>query len=69
MHTFFCQDGCDIPIEVWEDSSFVLPFRLSAELNCYGPDLSEMILQKPLVEGTKTKLYLEFEENTEFVLR
>ena len=63
------EDGCDLSMERWLDSSFCLPFKISSELSNYGPDLSERILQAPIVPNGKYSLYLEFENPTTSVLR
>ena len=52
------------------DSSFMLPFKVSSQLETYGPDLSERILQRAIVpHGAKYMLYMAFKNPTEKVLR
>ena len=63
------QEGCDLPLDRWKDSSFCLPFKISPELANYSPELSEKILQKPIPNSGKFSLFLEFKETTSYVLR
>ena len=63
------EEGTDLSQERWLDTSFCLPFKLSSELANYGPDLSEKILQKPIIPNGKYSLFLEFEEPTTYVIR
>ena len=62
-------DGCALSLERWLDSSFVLPFRLSHELNSYPPDISERLIQTPPLNHAKTRLFLAFEKETTYVIR
>ena len=62
--------GCDLPLEVWLDSSFILPFKISPELADYGPDMSERILQRSIVpHGSKYSLFMQFKRPTSKVIR
>ena len=63
------EDGCDLSQTRWLDTSFCLPFKTSSELSNYGPDLSEKILQKPIVPNGKYSLFLEFSSATTYVIR
>ena len=63
------EEGTDLSQERWLDTSFCLPFKLSSELANYGPDLSEKVLQQPIIPNGKYSLFLEFEEPTTYVIR
>lgn len=66
----FNENGVDLSMSKWLDSHFCLPFRLSPELAHYGPDLSEKILQKPILpNNARYNLFMEFETTTEYVIR
>ena len=63
------QEGCDLPLDRWKDSSFCLPFKISPELANYSPELAEKVLQKPIPNSGKFSLFLEFTAATTYVLR
>ena len=63
------EQGCDLSLERWLDSSFILPFRMSPDFNTYSPEIAERILQEPVVAHGKYKLFLEFENPTTYVIR
>ena len=64
------QEGCDLPMDRWKDSSFFLPFKISPEVANYSADMSEKVLQRPIPNNSgKFALFLEFEEPTAYVLR
>ena len=62
-------DGCDLSKERWLDTSFCLPFKVSAEIANYSPDIADKIIQKPIVNNGKFALFLEFENPTSYVIR
>ena len=64
-----CEEGCDLSLDRWLDPSFILPFKISSEPANYGPDLSEKILQQPIIPNGKYSLFMEFEKPTTYVLR
>lgn len=63
------EDGLELSMERYYDSSFFMPFKLSPELPNYGPELAEKILQEPIVPNGRYTLFLEFPEVTTFVIR
>lgn len=63
------EDGVELPMDVYYDSSFFIPFKLSPELPNYGPELSEKILQEPIVPNGNYTLFLDFSVATPFVIR
>ena len=63
------EDGLELSMERYYDSSFFMPFKLSSELPNYGPELAEKILQEPIVPNGRYTLFLEFPEVTTFVIR
>ena len=63
------EQGCDLSIDRWLDSSFILPFRISPDFNTYSPEISERILQEPVVSHGKYKMFLEFDGPTTYVIR
>ena len=63
------ENGCDLSLDRWLDSSFLLPYKLSHELNSYSADLHDRILQTPTVKNGKSRLYLEFHSPTTYVIR
>ena len=63
------EQGVQISQEVFESSWFCLPFKLSSELSNYGPNLSEHLLQKPIVQNGRYILHLEYENPTTKVIR
>ena len=58
------EDGCDLPMDTYYDSSFMIPFKISSELSNYGPDLSETILQEPIITNGRYTVFMEFSEPT-----
>ena len=62
------EDGLELSMERYYDSSFFMPFKLSPELPNYGPELAEKILQEPIVPNGRYTLFLEFPEVTTFVI-
>lgn len=63
------EHGCSLPFDRWLDTSFLLPFKLSHELNSYPNAISERVLQSPTVKNGRTRLFLEFASATQSVLR
>ena len=63
------QDGTLLSIERFYDTSFMLPFKLSHELNSYSPELAQRVLQEPTIKNSKTHLFLEFNSPTTYVIR
>lgn len=64
--------GADLSMERWLDSSFFLPFKLSARTseNQYSGMVADRILHKPtLSTNGKSSLYLRFKEATTYVIR
>ena len=63
------ENGTILSQERFMDTSFMLPFKMSYELNSYSPDTSQRVLQQHPVKNTKTHLYLEFKAATTYVIR
>ena len=63
------EDGCDLPMDTYYDSSFMIPFKISSELSNYGSDLSETILQEPIINNGRYTVFLEFDQPTTYVIR
>ena len=66
------EQGAQLSMERWLDSSFFLPFKLSARTseNQYSGVLGDRILHKPtLPNNGKSSLYLRFKDTTTYVLR
>ena len=63
------EHGCNLPLQRYYDSSFFLPFRLSHEINTYSPEFSNRIIQAPTVKNGTSRLYLEFNKPTSYVIR
>ena len=63
------EDGCDLPMDTYYDSSFMIPFKISSELPNYGSDLSETILQEPIITNGRYSIFMEFSKPTTYVIR
>lgn len=63
------EDGCDLPMETYYDSSFMIPFKISSELPNYGSDLAETILQEPIISNGRYTVFMEFAKPTTYVIR
>jgi hypothetical protein len=63
------ENGCHLSYERFYDTSFMIPFKLSHELHNFDPALSERVIHPPTVKNGRSKLYLQFSEPTEYVLR
>jgi len=62
-------NGCQLSYDRYFDTSFMIPFKLSHELQNFDPALSERIIQPPTVKNGRSKLYLQFSSPTTYVLR
>ena len=58
------EDGCDLPMDTYYDSSFMIPFKISSELPDYGLDLSKTILQEPIITNGRYSVFMEFDKPT-----
>ena len=69
---FIGEMGAGLSLDRWKDTSFFLPFKLSARTsdNQFSGNIGNRILQKPSVPtGGKTSLYLRFKNTTSYVIR
>ena len=62
-------EGCDLSLERWLDTSFCLPFKVSAEVANYSSDIAEKIIQRPVLNNGKFTLFMEFDHPTSYVIR
>ena len=63
------ENGCELSLDMFYDSSFFLPFKLSHELSNYSPDISDRVLMAPTIKNSRTRLFLEFNSATTYVIR
>ena len=63
------EDGLELTMDRYYDSSFFMPFTLAPELSNYSPEMAEKILQEPIVSNGRYTLFMEFPTVTTFVIR
>ena len=63
------EQGCDLSKERWMDSCFILPFKISPDFSSYDAKTSEKILQEPVIQHGKYKLFLEYKNTTTYIIR
>ena len=63
------ENGCDLSMERYYDSSFFIPFRLDGQLGNYSADVQNRLQQRATVPHSRIRLFLEFKKETSYVIR